>query len=64
MGKTLRRKTSVVRNDSLGGSGRDGHAHGGKDNFVSLTYIDDESVVWKATAAIDHYLHRGNFWNR
>lgn len=62
MGKTLRRKSSVIRNDSLGGSGH-GHAHDGKDNFDSLTYVDDESDVWKASAATEHYLHRGNFWN-
>lgn len=61
MAPSLRRKSSVVRNDSIGG-GAHGH-HSGKDNFDSLTYVDDESDIWKAAAATEHYRYRGNFWN-
>ena len=45
------------------GGGSHGHHDSHHDNFDSLTYIDDESDVWKAAAATDHFLHRGIFWN-
>lgn len=64
MGKSLRRKSSVIRNDSLGGGSHHGGGHHSKtENFDSLTYIDDESDVYKSAAATEHYLHRGIFWN-
>lgn len=65
MSRRLHRKSSgIVRNDSLGGGAHGDHgSHSKTENFDSLTYVADESDVWKAAAATEHYLHRGNFWN-
>ena len=56
----------IVRRDALGGGGhRDHHNHGGKSGprVPSLQFQSDESEVWRAHRSLDHYRHRGNFWN-
>ena len=58
-----RKSTKEIRHDSLGSSG---HHHSGlvqSKNFDSLTYVTDESDIWRASVATDHYRHRGEFWN-
>lgn len=32
-------------------------------NFQSITYVDDESDVWRAHWGMEHFLYRGRFWN-
>ena len=52
------------RQDSLGSSH---HHHGtastNTKNVDSLTYVDDESDAWRAHYSLEHYQHRGKFWN-
>jgi len=67
--KNNHRRSSVeIRHDSLGSSGSHHHHHDHpaivhSKNFDSLTYVTDESDVWRASVATDHYRHRGEFWN-
>jgi len=62
-----RKSAQEIRHDSLGSSGHGALAHHPEvvqsKNFDSLTYITDESDVWRASVATDHYRHRGEFWN-
>ncbi|CAB9504170.1 Putative chloride channel-like protein CLC-g [Seminavis robusta] len=59
---SFRRRTSSVREDCLGSSHSHHHHH--EKNVDSMTFVDDESDVWRAHYALDHYQHRGNlFWN-
>jgi hypothetical protein len=55
-------RQSVFRNASYGGHG---HEKSSKKNVnvQSLTYVADESDVWRAHWAIEHYMLRGEFWN-
>ena len=47
------------------GEGQDDHHHDQKSdvNYPSLQYERDESEAWKAHIMMDHYQHRGKFWN-
>ena len=59
-------RSSSVRHDSIGGAhgGHHGGHHDNNDhNFDSLTYVTDESDVWRAMCQTEHYSHRGHFWN-
>jgi len=59
-------RSSSVRHDSIGGAhgGNHGGHHDNNDhNFDSLTYVTDESDVWRAMCQTEHYSHRGHFWN-
>ena len=53
----------IVRRDAFGGGGH--HHHDGKSGprVPSLQYQLDESEVLRAHQSLDHYQHRGNFWN-
>ncbi len=55
----------AIRSDSYGYN-PEGH-HGGEDadapKIDSLTYEADESEVFRAYVASQHYRQRGNFWN-
>jgi hypothetical protein len=62
MTKVLHKKSSSIRSDSMGG-GAHGDRHGKVTNLDSLTYVTDESDVWRASIASQHYQHRGIFWN-
>ena len=55
-------RQSVFRNASYGSHG---HKKSSKKNVnvQSLTYVADESDVWRAHWAIEHYMLRGEFWN-
>jgi H+/Cl- antiporter ClcA len=53
----------VVRRDALGGGGHHGHEGSKHDHVPSLAYAQDENEVWRAHSALDHYNHRGKFWN-
>jgi hypothetical protein len=48
----------------IGGKGDDhGHHHVKTKNVDSLTYVTDESDVWRGHVAIKHMTYRGRFWN-
>jgi hypothetical protein len=55
-------RQSVFRNASYGSHG---HVKASKKNVnvQSLTYVADESDVWRAHWAMEHYMLRGEFWN-
>lgn len=55
-------KKSVVAGDSYGSHGHDMKAKKNA-NAQSLTYMADESDVWRAQGAIEHFVMRGRFWN-
>ena len=48
---------------SRGGGGGQKKPHAKKIDIDSLTYVTDESDVWRAHEAMEHYQHRGKFWN-
>lgn len=53
-------KARKIRRDSIGWTPSK-HAH--HKNLESLTYELSESDVFRAHTALDHYQHRGRFWN-
>lgn len=57
-----RERNSIFRNDGLGQTGHVRHKKKSV-NCESLTYVADESDVWRAHHAMEHYMHRGEFWN-
>ena len=61
--QTDKYKKSVVAGDSLGF-----HGHEIKSkkniNYQSMTFVPDESDVWRAHWTIEHYMLRGRFWNQ
>ena len=61
-GKKEKKRKSVFAGDSYGSHG---HAIKSKKdiNVQSLTYVADESDVWRAHWAIEHFMLRGEFWN-
>ena len=61
-GKKEKKRQSVFAGDSIGSHG---HAIKSKKdiNVQSLTYVADESDVWRAHGAIEHFMLRGEFWN-
>ena len=62
----MNRRVSSCRQDSLGSTHHHHHLHPSNkvpQNVDSLTYIDDESDVWRAHYSLEHYQHRGTFWN-
>lgn len=46
--------------------GSDHHSIDGKKvvNIDSLSYDQEDSDAWRAYLALDHYRHRGQFWNQ
>ncbi|KAG7374782.1 chloride channel [Nitzschia inconspicua] len=60
--RTKQQRNSVFRHDAFG---QTGHVRYKKKNVncESLTYVADESDVWRAHEAMEHYMHRGDFWN-
>ena len=55
-------RKSVYSGDSYGSHGAAIKAK--KDiNVQSLTYVADESDVWRAHWTIEHFMLRGRFWN-
>lgn len=56
-------KTLHVRSDSLGYSHNLHHSIDAP-KIQSLNYIVDESEVWRAHRASEHFRHRGRFWNK
>ena len=55
-----------IRRDSVGSvpshHGTSTHTH--KVAMMdSLTYAQEESDAWRAHVALEHYSHRGKFWN-
>jgi hypothetical protein len=55
-------RKSVVRGDSYGSHGHEIKAKKNV-NVQSLTYMADESDVWRAHWAVEHFMLRGRFWN-
>jgi hypothetical protein len=62
-----------IRRDGIGAvPAVHGHEHNNSNNskhatvvaIDSLTYEQDESDAWRAHVALDHYQHRGRFWNQ
>ncbi len=61
--QTMRkRETFAVRHDSLGYN-PEGRHHESNVKIESLGYLKDESDVFRAYAASQHYKTRGKFWN-
>jgi hypothetical protein len=58
-----RQKNSIFRNDAIGHHGLNKYNKKKNINCESLTYVADESDVWRAHEAMEHYMHRGEFWN-
>ena len=60
--QVLKTRKSVVAGDSFGS-----HGHERKEkknvNFQNLNYVADESDVWRAHWALEHFKMRGTFWN-
>eukprot|EP00980_Cylindrotheca_fusiformis_P031518 scaffold26496_cov113-Cylindrotheca_fusiformis.AAC.1 len=57
------RTTNLIRNDSVASSAAS-HAyddHG--PNFKALEFVRDDSDVYRAHVNMDHYNHRGSYWN-
>lgn len=58
---SLRRTSSLIRNDSIASSHGDDHERG--PNFKALEFVRDDSDVYRAHVNMDHYNHRGAYWN-
>lgn len=60
--QTKKYRKSVVAGDSYGW-----HGHAVKEkkniNYQSLSYVADESDVWRAHWTVEHFNLRGRFWN-
>ena len=67
VGKSSRRRFLKPRKSVVAGDSYGWHGHAKKKkknvNFQSLTYQADESDVWRAHWAVEHYVMRGRFWN-
>jgi hypothetical protein len=59
--KTSSRTSSLIRNDSVTSSGHGHHDRG--PNFKALEFNRDDSDVYRAHVNMDHYNHRGAYWN-
>jgi hypothetical protein len=58
---SLRR--SMIRHDNMGAVPSHGHDDDAV-NIDSLTYDLEDSDAWRAHLSLDHYHHRGKFWNQ
>jgi hypothetical protein len=59
--------SSKIRHDGVGGLPKSGHHHHGDSkvpNIDSLSYDLEDSDAWRAYLSLDHYKHRGMFWNQ
>lgn len=58
---------SRIRHDGVGvlpGAGHQHNGHGEMVNVDSLSYDLEDSDAWRAYLSLDHYRHRGLFWNQ
>lgn len=57
---------TTVRGDGYGGGGGGGHGHTGRGGYASSlqshNYEPDESEVWRAYVAQQHFTNRGQWW--
>mmetsp|Transcript_7074 Transcript_7074/g.10297 ORF Transcript_7074/g.10297 Transcript_7074/m.10297 type:complete len:927 (-) Transcript_7074:203-2983(-) len=57
---------TTVRGDGYGGGGGGGHGHAGRGGYASSlqshNYEPDESEVWRAYVAQQHFTNRGQWW--